>query len=157
MTLVTIILLIIGIIAIFVSFSLTKDDVQQQINPNLKTELTEADKKHLRKITDNYMNEYSKSKVRDNVSQKISDAIDEEVKKTDKLVSGKVDENINRISDAGNSEIEKLDQRYEELNSDIEKNKNEVNSFSSVMPMLVMPGSISRRMLWRMLTFSVSE
>ena len=42
MTLVTIILLIIGIIAIFVSFSLTKDDVQQQINPNLKTELTEA-------------------------------------------------------------------------------------------------------------------
>ena len=65
-----IILLILGVLAIIISCFLTSksegDEKQEEIekvNPNLKNELSESDKKQLRKLTDNYLNEYSKKRI----------------------------------------------------------------------------------------------
>ena len=74
MNLVVIILLVIGIIAIIVSCVMTSDqNTEESVNPNLKAELTDADKKHLNKLTDNYVKEYSKKSVKDIVSNNIKD------------------------------------------------------------------------------------
>ena len=50
-----IVLIVIGIIIIIASYALTKDDVKEAVNPNMPTELTDADKKHLDKLVDDHM------------------------------------------------------------------------------------------------------
>ena len=55
-------LIVIGIIAIIVSFVLTPKE-EEKVNPNIPTELSDADKKHLEGLADKHMKEYSKKKI----------------------------------------------------------------------------------------------
>ena len=63
-------LIVIGIIAIVVSFVLTPKE-EEKVNPNIPTELSDADKKHLEGLADKHMKEYSKKKIKENVSNSI--------------------------------------------------------------------------------------
>ena len=83
MTTTTIVLLIVAIIAIVISFVITPgdnaEDAEEKTTPGLQEELTEADKKHLRKLTDNYVNEYSKKKIKEIVKGKVESTVNDEV------------------------------------------------------------------------------
>ena len=130
-------LIIIGIVAIIVSCVMTSDSTgegegstEEKANPNLKTDLTEADKKQLRKITDNYINEYSKKKIKETISNSINSVIDDEVKKSDKIVSDKVaasiEKSVSQVDERATENTKKLETYYNEVSGDIEKSKAEV-------------------------------
>ena len=71
MTVATIIVLVIGVILIVVSFLLTGKDgdgnAEEKTTPGLREDLTEADKRQLKKMTDTFIREYSKKQVKDSV------------------------------------------------------------------------------------------
>ena len=83
MTTTTIVLLIIAVIVIAISFIITPgdnaEDAEEKTTPGLREELTEADKKHLKKLTDQYVNEYSKKKIKEIVKGKVESTVNDEV------------------------------------------------------------------------------
>ena len=107
-----IVLIVIGVIIIAISFALTSDEVKETVNPNVPTELTDADKKHLDKLVDTHMNEYSKKKVKETVGQNVKSLIEAE--------SGKIDERAQE-------DTQKLEQYYNEVTADIDRNKEELS------------------------------
>lgn len=107
-----IVLIVIGVIIIAISFALTSDEVKEAVNPNVPTELTDADKKHLDKLVDTHMNEYSKKKVKETVGQNVKSLIEAE--------SGKIDEHAQE-------DTQKLEQYYNEITADIDRNKEELS------------------------------
>ena len=107
-----IVLIVIGVIIIAISFALTSDEVKETVNPNVPTELTDADKKHLDKLVDTHMNEYSKKKVKETVGQNVKSLIEAE--------SGKIDEHAQE-------DTQKLEQYYNEITADIDRNKEELS------------------------------
>ena len=107
-----IVLIVIGVIIIAISFALTSDEVKETVNPNVPTELTDADKKHLDKLVDTHMNEYSKKKVKETVGQNVKSLIEAE--------SGKIDERAQE-------DTQKLEQYYNEITADIDRNKEELS------------------------------
>ena len=140
-----IVLIVIGIIAIIVSCIMTTDNdtmndeekaegkaggegagSEEKVNPNLKKELTEADKKQLRKLTDNFISDYSKKKVKDTVSKNIDNAINDKMKNSDKIISQKIEKSISEIDDRASENTGKLEEYYNEISTDIEKNRAEL-------------------------------
>ncbi len=121
-----IILLIIGIIAIVVSFVLTPDKQEEEVNPNIPTELSEADKKHLNKLVDNHTKEYSKNKVKEIVSGTMKETIEAEIGKSDKQIQEKLAAHIGTIDERATEDTQKLEQYYNEVTADINSNKAEL-------------------------------
>ena len=121
-----IILLIIGIIAIVVSFVLTPDKQDEEVNPNIPTELSDADKKHLNKLVDNHTKEYSKNKVKEIVSGTMKETIEAEIGKSDKQIQEKLAAHIGTIDERATEDTQKLEQYYNEVTADINSNKAEL-------------------------------
>ena len=121
-----IILLIIGIIAIVVSFVLTPDQQEEEVNPNIPTELSDADKKHLNKLVDNHTKEYSKNKVKEIVSGTMKETIEAEIGKSDKQIQEKLAAHIGTIDERATEDTQKLEQYYNEVTADINSNKAEL-------------------------------
>ncbi len=126
MNIAVIILIIIGIIAIILSFVLSNDNQEENVNPNIPTELSDADKKHLNKLVDNYTKEYSKNKVKDIVSGTMKDTIQAEINKSDKQISEKIAAEVNKIDERATEDTQKLEQYYNEVTADINSNKAEL-------------------------------
>ncbi|MBO6162607.1 MAG: hypothetical protein J6O53_05045, partial [Eubacterium sp.] len=119
MTAATIIVLVIGVILIVVSFFLTgsseETPQEERMTPGMPDELTEADKKQLRKLTDTFIRDYSKKQVkeiaRNTIDSRVQDAvaakqpaIEDRVSKIDlKLdeADAKIDEMENKAASLG--------------------------------------------------------
>ncbi len=109
MTLTTIILLVIGVLCIIVSVasvSKEKEDTEESLTEGVQEELTEGDKEHLRKLVDDFIDEYGKIKAKDT-----SEAVDQ-------LVAEKLQE---------------IDEYFKQLNEETGRSKAEVNSIYSMV------------------------
>ena len=104
MNMIIIILFVIGIIAIIVSVFMTTEDKEETVNPNVPTKLSDADKKHLNKLVDDHVKEYSKKKVKEKVDATLQESIQEQ--------AGKIDERATE-------DTQKLEQYYNEVMASI--------------------------------------
>ena len=123
MTTITIVLLILAVITIIVSFVITPadkagEDVEERTTPGIPEELTEADKKHLRKLTDGYVNEYSKKKVKELVKGKVEGVINDEVSRSTAKMSNDLTTKVQ-----GN-----VDGYYNDINASLENSKKEAET-----------------------------
>ena len=112
MTAATIIVLVIGVILIVVSFFLTgkseETEQEERVTPGMPDELTEADKKQLRKLTDTFIRDYSKKQVkeiaRNTIDSRVQDAVAAKQPAIEERV-GKIDQKLDE-ADAKIDEME---------------------------------------------------
>ena len=143
MTLATIIVLSVGVILIIVSFLLTgkdsgEEETEERTTPGLREELTEADKKQLKKLTDNYIREYGKKQVKDSVQSTIDNrvkeaadakqpAIDEKLKVIDQKMAA-VDERLAEIDACSEAGVKAVADEASAISAGWDQNRQEVQS-----------------------------
>ena len=128
MSIATIMVMIIGIIAIVISFVMTSDDAyrgeeaEERTTAGLPEELTEADKKKLRKMVDQFTNEYSNKKVKEAVRNSVNAKIDEQLsQKQDKIdeklrvIDSVADSKVEEINRTAETDVQKIDEYYLEI------------------------------------------
>ena len=133
MTTATIIVLSIGVILIIVSFLLTGKDeaeeAEEKTTPGLREELTEADKKQLKKMTDNYIREYGKKQVKDSVQSTVDSKIQEAVGKKQPVIDEKVssiDKKLAEIDARSEAAVKAISDEAAAISSGWEENRREV-------------------------------
>ena len=118
MTVATIIVLVIGVILIVVSFLLTgkeeKVEVEEKTTPGIPSELTEADKKQLRKLTDNFIREYSKKQVKEIAKNTIDSRVQDAISAKQPAIEDRVSR-IDAKLDEADAKIDEMDGKASSL------------------------------------------
>ena len=135
MTIATIIALSIGLILIIISFVMTGKDTEaeaeEKTTPGLREELTEADKKQLRKLTDNFIREYSKKQVKDSVKSTVDTRVQEAVSSKQSVINEKVseiDKKLSEIDAHAEAGVKTLKDEANAISAGWDKNRTEVES-----------------------------
>ena len=135
MTIATIIALSIGLILIIISFVMTGKDTEaeaeEKTTPGLREELTEADKKQLRKLTDNFIREYSKKQVKDSVKSTVDTRVQEAVSSKQSVINEKVseiDKKLSEIDAHAEAGVKTLKDEANAISAGWDKNRTEVEA-----------------------------
>ena len=135
MTAATIIVLSIGVILIIVSFLLTGKDsaeeAEEKTTPGLREELTEADKKQLKKMTDTYIREYGKKQVKDSVKSTVDSKVQEAVSQKQPMINEKlsvIEERLSMIDARSEAGVKAISDEAAAISSGWEENRREVQS-----------------------------
>ena len=136
MTTETIIVLAVGVILIIVSFLLTGKDnedeeKEEKTTPGLREELTEADKKQLKKLTDTYIREYGKKQVKDTVKNAVDSRIKESVSQKQPAIDEKlsvIDEKLSMIDARSEAGVKAIADEAAAISSGWDENRREVQA-----------------------------
>ncbi|MCR4839282.1 MAG: hypothetical protein K5897_10185 [Eubacterium sp.] len=136
MTVATIIALGIGLVLIVVSFLLTGKDEKteeeaavERTTPGLREELTEADKKQLKKLTDTYIKEYGKKQVKDLTKTAIETEVKAAVSEKQPVIEVKIADKMNTID----QKLAKVDQKLAEIDARSEAGVKAVSNQASAI------------------------
>ena len=136
MTVATIIALGIGLVLIVVSFLLTGKDEKteeeaavERTTPGLREELTEADKKQLKKLTDTYIKEYGKKQVKDLTQTAIETEVKAAVSEKQPVIEVKIADKMNTID----QKLAKVDQKLAEIDARSEAGVKAVSNQASAI------------------------
>ena len=136
MTTETIIVLAVGVILIIVSFLLTgkdneEEEKEEKTTPGLREELTEADKKQLKKLTDTYIREYGKKQVKDTVKNAVDSRIKESVSQKQPAIDEKlsvIDEKLSMIDARSEAGVKAIADEAAAISSGWDENRREVQA-----------------------------
>ena len=136
MTVATIIALGIGLVLIVVSFLLTGKDEKteeeaavERTTPGLREELTEADKKQLKKLTDTYIKEYGKKQAKDLTKTAIETEVKAAVSEKQPVIEVKIADKMNTID----QKLAKVDQKLAEIDARSEAGVKAVSNQASAI------------------------
>ncbi len=136
MTAATIIALGIGLVLIVVSFLLTgKDEAKEEeaavekTTPGLREDLTEADKKQLRKLTDTFIREYGKKQVKDLTRTAIETEVKSAVSEKQPVIEVKIADKMGAID----QKLSKVDQKLAEIDARSEAGVKAVSNQASAI------------------------
>ena len=135
MTIATIIVLAVGLLLILISFLLTgkgepeEEAVEEKTTPGLREDLTDADKKQLKKLTDNYIREYGKKQVKDLTRS----SIDAEVKSATAAKQPEIEQKLADKLGAIDQKMAKVDQKLAEIDARSEAGVKAVSNQASAI------------------------
>ena len=135
MTIATIIVLAVGLLLILISFLLTgkgepeEEAVEEKTTPGLREDLTDADKKQLKKLTDNYIREYGKKQVKDLTKS----SIDAEVKSATAAKQPEIEQKLADKLGAIDQKMAKVDQKLAEIDARSEAGVKAVSNQASAI------------------------
>ena len=135
MTVATIVVIAIGLIIIIVSFMLTgKDEAvteEEKTTPGLREELTDADKRQLKRLTDNYIREYSKKQVKETVKNSVDAKIQESISGKQPAIDQKVseiDSKLAEIDSRSQAGVQELTDQAAAISAGWDQNRQEVET-----------------------------
>ena len=135
MTVATIVVIAIGLIIIIVSFMLTgKDEAvteEEKTTPGLREELTDADKRQLKRLTDNYIREYSKKQVKETVKNTVDAKIQESISGKQPAIDQKVseiDSKLAEIDSRSQAGVQELTDQAAAISAGWDQNRQEVET-----------------------------
>ena len=135
MTVATIVVIAIGLIIIIVSFMLTgKDEAvteEEKTTPGLREELTDADKRQLKRLTDNYIREYSKKQVKETVKNTVDAKIQESISGKQPAIDQKVseiDSKLTEIDSRSQAGVQELTDQAAAISAGWDQNRQEVET-----------------------------
>ena len=135
MTVATIVVIAIGLIIIIVSFMLTgKDEAvteEEKTTPGLREELTDADKRQLKRLTDNYIREYSKKQVKETVKSSVDAKIQESISGKQPAIDQKVseiDSKLAEIDSRSQAGVQELTDQAAAISAGWDQNRQEVET-----------------------------
>ena len=135
MTVATIVVIAIGLIIIIVSFMLTgKDEAvteEEKTTPGLREELTDADKRQLKRLTDNYIREYSKKQVKETVKNTVDAKIQESISGKQPVIDQKVseiDSKLAEIDSRSQAGVQELTDQAAVISAGWDQNRQEVET-----------------------------
>ena len=135
MTVATIVVIAIGLVIIIVSFMLTgKDEAvteEEKTTPGLREELTDADKRQLKRLTDNYIREYSKKQVKETVKNSVDAKIQESISGKQPAIDQKVseiDSKLAEIDSRSQAGVQELTDQAAAISAGWDQNRQEVET-----------------------------